>query len=95
MEETPERKVVQEALEKAVVAHTEAHRPPSRQDIPEMVGDWALVVNVISFNEEGHRTSAYNVAYVGGEMDEHRAAGLFRVGEKIALGEWMMAEEEE
>lgn len=82
---TPEQQEAQEALHRAVVQHVAAFRPEGSDPSREMISDWIVVAGVVSFNEEGERLTAYNLAYSDGEMDEHRAVGLLHVGQRLMM----------
>lgn len=86
---TPEQKTAQEALQKAIVEHCLVFRPVTETD-PQMVSDWIVVANIIWFDSDGERMSAYNIGFSDGQMDEHKAVGLCEIGKRVASGEMEM-----
>lgn len=86
----------QEKLDQAIREHAAAFRPASEihPGAPsQMVTDWMYVANVIWWDEDGDKMSAYNVGYVNGELEEHRAIGLLTIGSKIVMGDGMEMKE--
>lgn len=78
------QRAAQEALESAVRQHVAAFRPTGDDAPAEAVSDWALVANVVSWNGND-KMSAYHMAYANGEMEEHRAIGLFALGTDVVM----------
>lgn len=75
MADDAERKAAQEALQLAVERHVRAYRDGDTG----VVSDWILVSTTTGFNGDDV-TSAYYLAYMGGQMPEHRALGLLHWG---------------
>lgn len=75
---TPEQNEAQERLQQAIEHHCRVWTPD--EDIPEhgeILVDWAIVMHLASYDDEGDQKAAYRIAYSGGEMPDHRAVGLF------------------
>jgi hypothetical protein len=84
---TEQQDIAQANLHRAIAEHIAAFRPSLSDSTREMIGDWIVVGNVVSFSDEGKMT-AYHIAYSDGEMEEHRAIGLLRYAEGlVANGE--------
>lgn len=81
---TPEQELANTALEKAITDHVKAFRGTEGDNTPEMVTDWVLVACVTSFSGD-ERLVAYHMGFSNGQMDDHRAVGLCRVGEDLIL----------
>lgn len=80
---TSEQEIAQRALQKAVEDHAAAFRSDGSD--AEVLTDWVVVSCLVSYDDQGQR-AGYMVGYSNGEMPEHIACGLFRVGESIASG---------
>lgn len=75
---TPEQQLAQDNLQKAMEAHVEAFKSDPADNA--ILVDWACVAQLTRFNEEGGRDSAYHLIFVGGELEEHRAKGIWQHG---------------
>lgn len=82
MPPTAEQKAVQEALQAAIENYVRVYEP----NRPGLVVDWAIIAQATSFNaEEGIAKDAYHMAFSNGQMEDHRAVGLFRYAEHLLL----------
>jgi hypothetical protein len=75
---TPEQREAQQRLQDAIENHCRVWTPHEETPVGgEMLIDWAVVMHLTGYNEEGHEVAAYRLAYTNGEMPQHRAVGLF------------------
>lgn len=83
---TPEQQRAQDNLQKAMSEHVEAFKSDPTDN--GILVDWACVAQLTRFNEEGGRDSAYHLIFSGGEMEEHRAKGIWHHGiDLLTFGE--------
>lgn len=74
-----ERMDAQDNLQRAVERHVAAYRG----DDDGIVADWVLISSTSGFDDDGKGTSGYYLAFMGGEMAEHRAVGLMMWGKHM------------
>jgi hypothetical protein len=88
---TDEQKAAQEALQTAVERHIAAYRDGDTG----VVADWILVTSTAGFGDRGQGTSAYYLAFMGGEMAEHRAIGLLDWGKHMLKAGLLVGDEDD
>lgn len=70
---TTEQRQAQEELQGAIEQHIQAFGVAG----DGLLVDWALVMQLTGFDEDGDRTTVYHLAFATGQLDDHRAVGLF------------------
>ncbi len=80
MKLTDEQNASQANLQRAIEQHIRVH---SDSATPELVVDWAAIVEVVSYDDEGDRCVGYHLIFAGGEMSDHRALGLYEQGSHL------------
>lgn len=76
---------VQQELQDVLERHVRAF---SDED-PGLLVDWACVAQLTRFGDDGAKESAYHLIFAGGEMEEHRAIGLWEMGiHLLKFGVW-------
>ena len=83
---TPEQKKAHEELDEAIKKVLELQGTFDGGPMPTLV-DWIVVVEGISFDEEGDSIGHANTLFRGGQCRRSVALGLLSIGEELLVGE--------
>lgn len=83
---TPEQRVAHEELDEAIKKVLALQGTADGGPEPTLV-DWIVVVEGISFDDEGDQVGHANTLFRGGQCRRTVALGLLAVGEELMVGE--------
>lgn len=79
---TPEQRQAHEVLDEAIKKVLELQGTANDEPLPTLV-DWVVVVEGISFDDDGDQEGWYNILFRGGQARRSVALGLLDIGVEL------------